>query len=84
MTDISNLKNKNRIDLEKATLNLNKLMVHITDTMSRSHILKFIREHDLNCKRLFMNFNGLSIMHTWMTSNNDENLKLEVSIYTIN
>ncbi|XP_050527182.1 uncharacterized protein LOC126897539 isoform X2 [Daktulosphaira vitifoliae] len=78
LTDISNIKNKNRIDLEKATLNLNKLMVHITDTMSRSHILKFIREHDFNCKRLFMNFNGLSIIHTWMTSNNDENLKLDI------
>lgn len=46
--------------------------------MSRSHILKFIRENDLNCKRLFMNFNGLSIIHSWMVSNNNENLKLEV------
>ncbi|XP_050438814.1 probable histone-lysine N-methyltransferase CG1716 [Adelges cooleyi] len=78
LMDISNLKNKSRTDLEKATLNLNKLMVHITDSMSRSHILKFIREHDLNCKRFFMNFNGLNIIHSWMTSNNDESLKLEI------
>lgn len=64
--------------MESSTLNLNKLMVHITDSMSRSHILKFIRENNLNCKRLFMNFNGLSIIHSWMISNNNENLKLEV------
>lgn len=81
MTDISKLKNKNRSDLESATLNLNKLMVHITDSMSRSHILKFIRENDLNCKRLFMNFNGLCIIHSWMTSSNNENLKLEVNLF---
>ncbi|XP_025196702.1 uncharacterized protein LOC112595635 [Melanaphis sacchari] len=78
LTDISKLKNKNRSDLESSTLNLNKLMVHITDSMSRSHILKFIRDNDLNCKRLFMNFNGLNIIHSWMTSNNNENLKLEI------
>ncbi|VVC37627.1 Post-SET domain,AT hook, DNA-binding motif,AWS domain,SET domain,SRI, Set2 Rpb1 interacting [Cinara cedri] len=78
LTDISKLKNKNRSDLENSTLNLNKLMVHITDSMSRSHILKFIRENDLNCKRLFMNYNGLSIIHSWMSSNNNEQLKLEI------
>lgn len=78
LTDISKLKNKNRSDLESSTLNLNKLMVHITDSMSRSHILKFIRDNDLNCKRLFMNFNGLNIIHSWMTSNNNESLKLEI------
>uniref|UniRef100_A0A2S2NNW2 [histone H3]-lysine(36) N-trimethyltransferase n=1 Tax=Schizaphis graminum TaxID=13262 RepID=A0A2S2NNW2_SCHGA len=78
LTDISKLKNKNRSDMESSTLNLNKLMVHITDSMSRSHILKFIRDNDLNCKRLFMNFNGLNIIHSWMTSNNNENLKLEI------
>jgi len=79
LTDISKLKNKNRSDLESSTLNLNKLMVHITDSMSRSHILKFIRDNDLNCKRLFMNFNGLNIIHSWMTSNDNEDLKLEVN-----
>ncbi|XP_029344737.1 uncharacterized protein LOC100167890 isoform X2 [Acyrthosiphon pisum] len=78
LTDISKLKNKNRSDLESSTLNLNKLMVHITDSMSRSHILKFIRDNDLNCKRLFMNFNGLNIIHSWMTSNNNKRLKLEI------
>lgn len=65
--------------MENSTLNLNKLMVHITDSISRSHILKFIRENDINCKKLFMNFNGLSIIHSWMISNNDEILKLEVN-----
>jgi hypothetical protein len=69
--------------LESSTLNLNKLMVHITDSMSQSHILKFIRENDLNCKRLFMNFNGLSIIHSWMISSNNENLKLEVKHFII-
>jgi len=58
-------------------------MVHITDSISRSHILKFIRENDLNCKKLFMNYNGLSIIHSWMISNNDNNLKLEV-MYFVN
>lgn len=79
LTNISKLKNKNRSDLENSTLNLNKLMVHITDSISQLHILKFIRENDLNCKKLFMSFNGLSILHNWMVSNNnDEILKLEV------
>lgn len=52
-------------------------MVHITDSVSRLHVLKFIREHDMN-KRLFMDFSGLSIIHNWMTSNENESFKLMV------
>lgn len=62
-----------------ATLNLNRLMVHITDSFSRLHVLTFIRKHDMN-KRLFMDFSGLSIIHNWMTSSeNDESFKLMVN-----
>lgn len=56
-------------------------MVHITDSVSQSHILKFIRNNDLNCKKLFMNFNGLSIIQSWMVNCNDnESIKLDVNI----
>lgn len=52
-------------------------MVHITDSVGRLHVLRFIQEHDMN-KRLFMDFSGLSIIHNWMTSNENESFKLMV------
>lgn len=79
LTEISKLKTGFKADQELATLSLNRLMVHITDSVSRLHILTFIREHDMNCKRLFMDFSGLSIIHNWMTSNENESFKLSVS-----
>lgn len=78
LTEISKLKTGLKAEQEMASLNLNRLMVHITDSVSRLHILTFIREHDMNYKRLFMDFNGLSIIHNWMTSNENESFKLMV------
>lgn len=79
MKDIAKLKTGNRSDQEMATLNLNRLMVHTTDSVSRLHILKFIREQDVN-KRLFIDFGGfLSIIHNWMTSNENESFKIMVN-----
>ncbi|XP_060861460.1 uncharacterized protein LOC132938562 isoform X2 [Metopolophium dirhodum] len=77
LTEIAKLKTGLKADQEMATLNLNRLMVHITDSVSRLHVLKFIREHDMN-KRLFMDFSGLSIIHNWMTSNENESFKLMI------
>lgn len=79
LTEIAKLKTGLKTDQELATLNLNRLMVHITDSVSRLHVLKFIREHDMN-KRLFMDFSGLSIIHNWMTSNENESFKLMVGL----
>ncbi|XP_050545151.1 uncharacterized protein LOC126907706 [Daktulosphaira vitifoliae] len=78
LTEISKLKTGFKADQEMATLNLNRLMVHISDSVSRLHILNFIREHDMNHKRLFMDFNGLSIIHNWMTSNDNKELKIMI------
>lgn len=77
LTEIAKLKTGLKADQEMATLNLNRLMVHITDSVSRLHVLKFIQEHDMN-KRLFMDFSGLSIIHNWMTSNENESFKLMI------
>ncbi|CAH1720992.1 unnamed protein product [Aphis gossypii] len=77
LTEIAKLKSGLKADQEMATLNLNRLMVHITDSISRLHVLTFIREHDMN-KRLFMDFSGLSIIHNWMTSNENESFKLMI------
>ncbi|KAL5242931.1 hypothetical protein ACI65C_010341 [Semiaphis heraclei] len=77
LTEIAKLKTGLKADQEMATLNLNRLMVHITDSVSRLHVLTFIREHDMN-KRLFMDFSGLSIIHNWMTSNENESFKLMI------
>ncbi|XP_025204603.1 uncharacterized protein LOC112601289 isoform X2 [Melanaphis sacchari] len=77
LTDIAKLKTGLKADQEMATLNLNRLMVHITDSVSRLHVLTFIQEHDMN-KRLFMDFSGLSIIHNWMTSNENESFKLMI------
>lgn len=80
MTEIAKLKTGNKADQEMATLNLNRLMVHTTDSVNRLHVLKFIREQDVN-KRLFMDFSGLSIIHNWMTSNENEPFKLMVGLF---
>lgn len=80
MTEIAKLKTGNKADQEMATLNLNRLMVHTTDSINRLHVLKFIREQDVN-KRLFMDFSGLSIIHNWMTSNENEPFKLMVGLF---
>lgn len=80
MTEIAQLKTGNKADQEMATLNLNRLMVHTTDSINRLHVLKFIREQDVN-KRLFMDFSGLSIIHNWMTSNENEAFKLMVGLF---
>lgn len=74
MTEITKLKTGNRTDQEMATLNLNRLMVHTTDSANRLHVLNFLQEQDVN-KRLFMDFSGLSIIHNWMTSNENESFK---------
>lgn len=80
MTEIAKLKTGLKPDQEMATLNLNRLMVHIVDGFTRLHVLTFIRKHDMN-KLLFMDFSGLSILHNWMTSNkNDESFKLMVNL----
>lgn len=80
MTEIAKLKTGNKADQEMATLNLNRLMVHTTDSNNRLHVLKFIQEQDVN-KRLFMDFSGLSIIHNWMTSNENESFKLMVGSF---
>lgn len=78
MKEIAKLKTGNRADQEMATLNLKRLMIHTTDSTSRLHVLKFMREQDVN-KRLFMDFSGfLSIIHNWMTSNENESFKIMV------
>ncbi|VVC32419.1 Post-SET domain,AWS domain,SET domain,SRI, Set2 Rpb1 interacting [Cinara cedri] len=79
LKEIAELKTGLKADQEMAILNLNRLMVHITDSKSRSHVLRFIRrEHYMN-KRIFMDFSGLSIIHNWMTSNeNDESFKIMI------
>lgn len=74
--EIAKLKTGLKSDQEMATLNLNRLMVNVTDSVSRLHVLKFIREHDMN--KLFKNFSGLSIIHNWMVSNENKSIKLMV------
>jgi histone-lysine N-methyltransferase SETD2 len=48
------------------TIALARLVVRAKSVESRSNILKILIAGDLPCRRLFLDYNGLKLLHTWM------------------
>lgn len=68
------------------TLKLSRLMVRAKEPQQRSKLLKLLRHGEFPCRRLFLDYHGLRLMHGWMTetqqlANEDkkyESLRLEL------
>lgn len=48
------------------TISLARLVVRAKSIESRSSLLKILIAGDLPCKRLFLDYNGLKLLHNWM------------------
>lgn len=48
------------------TISLARLVVRAKSVESRSSILKILIAGELPCRRLFLDYNGLKLLHTWM------------------
>jgi [histone H3]-lysine36 N-trimethyltransferase len=60
---------KNRLQ----TIKLSRLIVRAKNVQARSRLLKILINGDLPCRRLFLDYNGLNLMHNWMS---DINVKI--------
>lgn len=49
------------------TLKLSRLMVRAKEPPQRSKLLKLLRHGEFPCRRLFLDYHGLRLMHGWMT-----------------
>lgn len=49
------------------TLKLSRLMVRAKETLQRIHLLTLLREGEMPCRRLFLDYHGLRLIHGWMT-----------------
>lgn len=62
------------------TLKLSRLMVRAKEPPQRSKLLKLLRHGEFPCRRLFLDYHGLRLMHGWMTETQQlatENKKYE-------
>lgn len=62
------------------TLKLSRLMVRAKEPPQRSKLLKLLRHGEFPCRRLFLDYHGLRLMHGWMTETqqlSSENKKYE-------
>ncbi|KAG5682231.1 hypothetical protein PVAND_011596 [Polypedilum vanderplanki] len=48
------------------TIRLSRLVVRAKSTDTRSRILKILISGDMPCRRLFLDYNGLRLLHNWM------------------
>lgn len=68
------------------TLKLSRLMVRAKETTQRSKLLSLLRHGELPCRRLFLDYHGLRLVHGWMMDAQQmvkvdptiENLRLEI------
>lgn len=58
------------------TLKLSRLMVRAKETLQRIKLLNLLREGELPCRRLFLDYHGLRLIHGWMTDE-PQNVKTE-------
>lgn len=49
------------------TLKLSRLMVRAKETNQRSKLLSLLRHGEFPCRRLFLDYHGLRLIHGWMT-----------------
>ena len=52
------------------TIKLSRLVVRAKNAQARSRLLKILVSGDLPCRRLFLDYNGLKLLHQWMTDIN--------------
>lgn len=48
------------------TLKLSRLIVRAKEPAQRSKLLKLLRHGEFPCRRLFLDYHGLRLMHGWM------------------
>lgn len=71
---------KNRLQ----TIKLSRLIVRAKNVQARKRLLKILMDGNLPCCRLFLDFNGLKLLHNWMidinvkTSTDDLSLCIEM------
>lgn len=61
------------------TIRLSRLIVRAKNVETRSRLLQILVEGDLPCRRLFLDYNGLKLLHNWMCD-----IKIEKSIPDLN
>ena len=49
------------------TLKLSRLMVRAKEPSQKTKLLRLLRHGDLPCRRLFLDYHGLRLIHGWMT-----------------
>ncbi|XP_018319367.1 probable histone-lysine N-methyltransferase CG1716 [Agrilus planipennis] len=49
------------------TLKLSRLMVRATEITQKSNLLRVLRRGEFPCRRLFLDYHGLRLIHGWMT-----------------
>lgn len=52
---------------QKHTVELCRLMVRTTDLNTRISLTRLVEAADVPCRRLFLDYRGLNIMHSWMS-----------------
>lgn len=65
------------------TLKLSRLMVRSKETLQRIRLLNLLREGEVPCRRLFLDYHGLRLIHGWMTDDVPHNVKGETKIDNI-
>lgn len=75
INDLSESGLKNRAH----TIRLSRLVVRAKNVETRSRLLKILIDGDLPCRRLFLDYNGLRLLHNWMCD-----IKVEKSVPDLN
>lgn len=52
------------------TIRLSRLIVRVMNVAARSRLLKILIKGELSCRRLFLDYNGLKLLHFWMIDTN--------------
>lgn len=63
--EIANLMETN-LKNQAHTLRFSRLMVRAKMLSARSQLLSILRSGELACRRLFLDYHGLKLLHTWM------------------
>lgn len=81
MLSISGVKNQTH------TLKLSRLMVRAKELPPRMQLLKLLYEGEEPCRRLFLDYHGLRLIHGWMSDasslKDTDNLLFRLVVFTI-
>lgn len=76
--EIANLMETN-LKNQAHTLRFSRLMVRAKMLSARSQLLSILRSGELACRRLFLDYHGLKLLHTWMCDPVTNNVQQEWS-----